>query len=240
MFESDRLDAIIDNYSENHRQFGYGARALEMPSDRRTIRYYELLKNFPDYNNKEKISIIDLGCGYGDLVDYLDYLELNYNYIGVDLCDSFLNFAKKKYAGRDNIIFVKRNFFENDYEEYEFDYAVSSQTFNSLYSNKENNMDVIQKTMKYAFLKCKKGIAFNFVTNKVEYKKKNVAYHSVEELVSFSYSLSNSIVLDNSCMPFEATICILKDKSTDGLILDSFHEKHVREFKNGVFNVIKK
>lgn len=136
--------------------------------------------------------------------------------------------------------FDKFNFLTDDLEKYEFDYAVSSQTFNDLYSDAENNMDVIIDSIGRLFRHASKGVSFNFVTDRVQFRNEGVAYHSPIEILDFAYSLTNSVILDNSCMPYECTCILLKDSASDSLVFDMFRDKHRKEFDEGIFVVKKK
>lgn len=237
-----KFQAVIDNYAENHQRYGYGVMSLEMPSDRRTIRYFELVKNFPFFSEvNERFSILDVGCGYGDIIGYLDCLGCSdYIYYGIDACDEFIKYDKEKYKHKDNVHFLLMDYYREKSIPFDFDYAVSSQTFNQPMTDGENNLELVQDIVGRTFDQCRIGCSFNFVTDRVQFKKQNVAYHSVEDIIRLAYSKTNSVVLDNSCMPFEATCTMLKDKATDGLVYDGFRKKHAEQFDNGTFVVINK
>lgn len=163
----------INKYKADYEEYGYDPRAMAMPSDRRTIRYEELIKNFTFYKNKdEKFSLLDAGCGFGDLASYLDFIGCrNYQYIGIDVVDEFLEVAMRKYFSKSNISFDKFNIYEDELSRFEYDYAVTSQVFNDRYSDKENNMDIVVDSIGRLFQYAKKGVSFNFVTDRVQYKR---------------------------------------------------------------------
>lgn len=242
MEDYEKFQAIINNFAENHKKYGYGYTSLEMPSDRRAIRYHELVKDFTFFTDKdERFTILDLGCGYGDIISYLEYIGCNdYEYYGVDACAPFIEWDKKQFIGRDNLHFMLMDYYKQNKFPFEFDYAVSSQNFNQIMTDGSNNMELIQDVIGRAFDQCRKGVSFNFVTDRVQFKKHDVAYHSIMDIIMFAYSKTNSVILDNACMPFEATCVMLKDKATDGLAFDMFRKKHIKEFEDGIFMVIPK
>lgn len=229
-------------YKEAFACYGYSEKSLEMPSDRRNIRYYELVKNFSFFGNLETgedFTLLDAGCGFGDINAYFNSIGLKqYQYIGLDVIDEFLEVAEAKYA-KEGIVFANRNFITEDIDDLSYDYAISSQTFNNPYTDAEdNNYELLFATMNKLFLHCKKGISFNFVTDKGDYKKKGIAYHSPAKVLEFAYTLSNDVILDNSCMPFEATCTIIKDSTVlQNKVFKSFYERYIDEFKIGRFIV---
>ena len=88
-----RFHEQIEQYRENFNKYGYSEMSMFMPSDRRMIRYYELLKNFEFFlrDFTEPVTICDAGCGFGDINQYLGILGMkNYRYIGLDVVDEFL------------------------------------------------------------------------------------------------------------------------------------------------------
>ena len=69
--------------------------SMDMPSDRRVIRYYELLKYFEFFQSPKTepaFTLCDAGCGFGDINGYLQKLGFqDYSYIGLDVVDEFMD-----------------------------------------------------------------------------------------------------------------------------------------------------
>ena len=66
MNEKDK-HAIIQRYSENLQKYGYSPKTLEWFKNRQDIRF-KALSEMGDLNN---CSILDVGCGFGDLYGFL-------------------------------------------------------------------------------------------------------------------------------------------------------------------------
>lgn len=241
------FQAQTERYKDNYQKYGYSENSLFMPSDRRTIRYYELIKNFEFYQQfirgkQEAFTLCDAGCGFGDVNSYLSAIGVKgYHYIGLDVVDEFIATGQNKY-GENHVIYLKRNFITDDLSDLEFDYAISSQTFTICYSEEDNNYEVVFRSVRKLFERCRKGVAFNFFSDKVQFKKKGTAYHDPVKMLQFAYTLTNNVILDNSCFPYECTLTILKDNETreNGMIYDCFMRIHQKEFENGLFTVKKK
>lgn len=240
------FQAQTRRYKDNYQKHGYSEKSLFMPSDRRTIRYYELIKNFEFYQqlirgNQEVFTLCDAGCGFGDVNSYLSAIGVkDYHYIGLDVVDEFLDAGQSKY-GANHVDYLKRNFITDDLSDLEFDYAISSQTFTICYSEEDNNYEVVFRTAQKLFEQCRKGVAFNFFSDKVQFKKEGTAYHDPVKMLQFAYTLSNNVILDNSCFPYECTLTILKDNEVreNGMVFDSFMRIHQKEFESGLFMVKK-
>ena len=96
--------------------------------------------------------------------------------------------------------------------------------------------------MEKLFKQCRKGVSFNFFTDKGQFQRPGTAYHDPVEILRFAYTLSTNVILDNSCFPYECTLTILKDNacSENGMIFDRFLRIHQHEFADHTFVVKKK
>lgn len=234
-----KFDEQTEKYRENFKKYGYSELSMFMPSDRRTVRYRELLKHF---ELQSPFTILDAGCGFGDINAYLNKCNIHdYVYIGMDVVDEFIEEGKQRY-GSDNVHYVHRNFITDDISDLEFDYAVSSQTFTLCYSQSNDNYEVIFSSIRKLFEQCRKGVSFNFFTDQGQFRRKGTAYHNPAKILEFAYSLSNGIILDNSCFPYESTVTILKDVECreNGMIFDRFMRRYRDLFETGIFVVNQK
>lgn len=240
-----RFQEQSERYRENFNKYGYSKMSMFMPSDRRAIRYYELLKNFEFFQKGDfsvPVTICDAGCGFGDINQYMESLGMSaYRYLGLDVVEEFMEAGRERYQ-RAGISYIKRDFITEDLSDLQFDYAVSSQTFTIPYTETGDNYEIIFLSVRKLFEQCKKAVAFNFFTDRGDFRRPGTAYHSPVRLLEFAYSLSNNVVLDNSCFPYECTLTIIKDNSCEenGMVFDRFMRIHEREFADGIFVVDRK
>lgn len=241
----EKLIRQTENYRKNYEKYGYSERSMFMPSDRRTLRYYELLKHFDFFGapkNADAFTLCDAGCGFGDINGYLKKLGIwEYSYVGLDVVEEFMREGRERY-GNDRVRFLKRNFITEDISDLQFDYAVSSQTFTICYSDGDDNYDVVEESIRKLFVQCRKGVSFNFFTDRGQFKRPGTAYHNPARLLEFAYQLTNAVILDNGCFPYECTITLLKETSCgqNGMVFDRFMDAHRKEFEEGIFVVCRK
>ena len=179
---------------------------------------------------------------FRSLNQYLRSLGMDrYHYVGLDVVEEFMEEGKARYGG-ERVRYLKRNFITDDISDLEFDYAVSSQTFTIPYTEKAENYETIRTSVGKLFARCRKGVAFNFFTDRGEFRRPGTAYHDPVRLLEFAYTLSNQVVLDNSCFPYECTLTILKDNGCgeNGMVYDRFMRIHEQEFREGIFCVNRK
>ena len=86
------------DYKKSLAEHGEGPKALLWANYRiAAIRYKELVADIPI----EGRSILDAGCGMGDLLPFLYAKSTNFRYLGVDTNNDFIKIAKKHYEGHE-------------------------------------------------------------------------------------------------------------------------------------------
>lgn len=87
---------LTEDYDRSLARFGPGPKALLWWDYRSmAIRFRELVKSVP----VEGRSIMDAGCGLGDLLPYLYAKSPDFQYLGVDKNKEFIKIAKQRYEG---------------------------------------------------------------------------------------------------------------------------------------------
>jgi SAM-dependent methyltransferase len=90
-------------------------------------------------------SLLDVGCGLGDLLTYLDSLGLRVRYTGVDLLEKMVQAARSNHPGID---FVQGDIFQaNPFEPESFDVVFCSGAFNLNLGNNEQFLPRAVATM---------------------------------------------------------------------------------------------
>jgi SAM-dependent methyltransferase len=148
------------------------------------VRFKVLL----DIGVKDGDTILDFGCGLGDLYGYLIKNNYKVNYLGVDICDFLIQGAKNKYP--------LGNFFTiNDLTDidFNFDWFISSGVFTYGFSFKE-----FVHILKEAYKKSNKGLSINMLEF-IEEKKK---IHSSIKYYNNQINFFNPRLLSNYLKKF--------------------------------------
>ncbi|RJR35583.1 MAG: class I SAM-dependent methyltransferase [Desulfobacteraceae bacterium] len=199
---------ISTRYEERYREYGYSPRTLDWDKGKQLTRFSILTSQY-DFHNKE---VLDIGCGFGDLNRVLHAkTEGVYRYLGVDLTQALLSEARSRY-GSDRVSFVHGDFLAMQLPQ--VDYAIASGIFNLRLSEGDNNT-FTEQVLRKAFLLCRDGFAFDFLSDKVDYRKENTFHTSPERMLALAYTLSRNVLLLNNYMPFEFSLFVFKDDSFD-------------------------
>jgi SAM-dependent methyltransferase len=207
MSESD-IAGIINKYSNSYKEHGYSPKALGWDKGRQDIRF-EVLLSFFKCQGK---SILDIGCGFGDINRVLSRQAISYNYTGIDLVSELIVEGQRHYPQK-NIRFLNADFLEYSFTE-NFDIIVASGIFNQKFKSGENDY-FVEKVFKKAWSLCTNGIAFDFLSDKVDYRHEHTYHNNPERILGIGYTLSRNVALLNNYMPFEFCIYVGKDQSFD-------------------------
>src|SRR5579872_7472936 len=111
-------ELVSKRYSERARCHGDSPLTLGWTKGRHFLRYHMLLSQWQFDGD----SLLDFGCGFGDLYDYIQRRGWNLSYRGYDINPDLIAIGKKKYP---RIQLSTEDIFETGSKK-SFDFAVSS------------------------------------------------------------------------------------------------------------------
>ena len=201
---------MLEKYKDQFKKYGYSPMALGWDKGKQNIRF-EVLTSFFDFENK---SILDLGCGFGDLNRFIrENITKNYSYTGIDIVPEFISTAIEMKAGGDDSEFILGNFMSEKINK-RFDIVLGSGIFNHRFANSDNYefiRDAFLKSYDYS----EEGVAFDFLTNKVDYELEHAYYSNPLEILSLGLLKSNKIIFKGDYFPFEFAMAVYKNQEFD-------------------------
>jgi len=149
-YSKSNLKAIKDFYPEYYKDAKNNSEIVGWPSKEEQYKRFDVLLKI---GFKEGDTVLDFGCGLGALYEYMTKKYDDFEYIGVDINDEFIEKCKQTYP---HIIFKKINDIKNVKQSY--DWFIASGAF-TVYTPIKNMME----TIKVAFSQAKYGVAVNFL-----------------------------------------------------------------------------
>lgn len=203
-------DKIYKLYNKLFDNYGNSPNAVKArDSKQQYLRFKELVDIICLKNNDK---ILDVGCGLGDLSEYLRERKFKVEYLGVDFVDGFINSARKHY-GDSKTKFLRLDIKNQDFPK-KYDWLILSGLFND---RKKNSNKFMLKIIQKMFRSSKKGIAFNSLSKYVDYEDKSLFYSHPDKITQFCIkNLSKYVVLKTNyqlkknTIPFEYTIAVFK------------------------------
>ncbi len=199
---------VINRYVNRYKEFGYSPKTLGWDKGKQDIRF-DILTSHYNFKNKH---ILDIGCGFGDLNKTMKFKFKNYLYTGIDIVEELLNEANKQYKDK-NLTFKKSNILDFE-SNFSFDFAISSGMFNFKLKDGKN-YEFIESVIKKTLDLCNDGLAFDFLSDKVDYEYEETFHSSPEKILSIAYKYSRNILFRNDYMPFEFSLFIFKNDLFD-------------------------
>lgn len=151
-------------------------------------RVFKAMLDFGNASNNK--TILDVGCGQGDMVEYIRDHCLDYKYTGIDISDKMIAKAKEKYP--------EENFQLSDVMDYEVqhDYVIATGTFNI--DVKTDQMAYTRLHLSKLFALCKKGASAFFLSKLLwESYYDGLYYHDPIEIVKECAGISKLFTIDH-------------------------------------------
>lgn len=203
-------DNLKRHYSNKFKEFGASSLGVDWGSNTDdVILRLEKMLNIIKYDNiiVPKPSLLDVGCGYGAMLDYVNEQGIKLNYTGVDVVDEMIKYARAKHP--------ESTFFNKDVlqiDEGYYDYIVCNGILTQKLNASIREMDFFAKKLIHKmFNMCNRGIAFNIMSDKVNYMVDNLYYKNPLEVFAMCLSdLSDKVLLDHSYKLYEYTVYVYK------------------------------
>ncbi|MBW7844612.1 MAG: class I SAM-dependent methyltransferase [Bacteroidia bacterium] len=155
------IDKVNKYYTEKIKLNGDNSLGVDWNShETHVLRFFQLSKLI---EFKQDFSILDYGCGYGALVDYLNENDYNnYEFYGYDISNEMIKRGKEKYKKK-NIVFGTDI---NTFNKNKFDYVIANGIFNVKLDTEINKWKeyVLQTITEFDKIS-NKGFAFNILTS---------------------------------------------------------------------------
>ena len=155
-------------------------------------------------------SIIDFGCGFGDLLGYLWEKGWKGHYKGVDLVDELVSEARRRYAQDRTAKFVcadTQNFDGSD----ENDMAVALGIFN--YRFHQDNRTFVRETVDAMWRTSVRVVVCDFLdaSSELARRQEDLYYADPCQIYELASAYSPRVMIHHAYMPFEFQVKIWHD-----------------------------
>ncbi len=197
------LESLIEKY-------GISYKSLEWNSTESQFKRFEILCEVADLNGK---SVLDVGCGFAHLFDYLVDNEICAEYSGMDIVPKMIELAQSRWGHLDLFCGDIRAM---DTLRKKYDYVLASGIL-----TKMESVANVTKSIRNMFSLCRRGVAFNTVSiysfTLRNYEEKtglgDIFYHYVDqlwanpsELFDFCMTITPHVVLRHDYRHNDLTI----------------------------------
>jgi SAM-dependent methyltransferase len=204
MLEEDRADTRA-RYEARYREFGYDPRTLGWHKGRQRVRFAAALEAL----GTQFGSLLDVGCGFGDLFGYLRDRGWQGNYLGLDLCPELLDEGRKRFGPRG----AQFECIDLSGESlaYSADVAVAIGIFNNRL--KGDNLEFVAQMLHAMWAHSTQAIVVDFLSTTADRPRPELFHADAEVILQMALGYSKRVRLDHSYMPFEFLVAIWHDDS---------------------------
>ena len=201
------LDQVKSYFDRRIQEHGASPRGSDWNSETsQNIRFDQLLKVV----EVQSFSLLDYGCGYGALADYLIAKGFDPEYYGYDILESAIETARQAHQGK-----PRRTFFTDKSHLPVCDYTVASGIFN--FRGEQSFEDwteyVIGVLSEFNQLSTR-GFSSNFLTKYSDAEKMRSDLYYADPLFLFDYckrNFSKNVALLHDYRLYDFTLIIRKD-----------------------------
>lgn len=187
-------EQLLSFYNFHLKKFGDRPEALRW-TPQGQLKRYQMLSDIAPAKDLNNATVLDYGCGTGDLYKFLQRRGITVKYTGVDINENFIDLAKQKYP---ECTFKVMNADDDQFEGF-FDYIFICGVFNLNVPGVDEDMKNALTTL---FKHCNKGLALSALSSHTPIIDPELHFTSPEEMVRFAIeNLAPSVVLRHDRIP---------------------------------------
>ena len=199
------LTKVDKYYSEKIIEYGASSQGVDWNGrESHFLRFEQLCKVLYD---EHKFTLLDYGCGFGSLIEFLDERKFQYDYFGFDISLEMIKKAKSIHSSK-NISF------DSVLDKSYYDYTVANGIFNvKLDSSEEEWKSYIEDTLMKINNVSERGFSFNILTSYSDEENKKDYLYYADPLYFFDFcknNFSKNIALLHDYELYEFTIVVKK------------------------------
>ena len=189
-------------YREHVRRFGYGYKALGFGRRSSQEKRFAAILALGSFHGRR---VLDVGCGFGDFLAYLNARGVHPLYTGLDICPPMIDRCRKRFGNEG------ARFAIGDALTYEpdaaFDYVIASGIFG--YAAK-GTRERLRPTLEHLFSIADIGLAVNFLSGCAPRRSAGRLYVYPWDMLQLALGLTPAVRLDHRYLPNDFTLCMYK------------------------------
>jgi SAM-dependent methyltransferase len=197
--------SVVEHYEAQLRAHGATARGMDWKDEASQRLRFEMLCAIGDLSGQR---VHEVGAGAGHLLDYLKERGIAARYSGSDLSEAMVAAARARHPG---VPFERRDLLEEPAPE-GYDVLFCSGLFHvKLHHAEEAWRAFVQGTLRRMYALCRVGIAFNLMSDRVDFRSPNLYYSNPSEMLEFCFrELSRFVALRHDYPLHEYTVYVYR------------------------------
>lgn len=199
----------LNIYKQKFKEFGVSPKSLQWKSKGAAHQRFRQFWAEIDFDDRK---VLDVGCGFGEMGNFLTKRYKNVKYKGVDIMPEFIENGKKIYPSLD---LETADYFSRPLPE-NFDVVICSGALNSNFGISQENRRFRENAVKTMFEHTNNCLAFNMSGGHPapanDDSKSNIWYSDSLEILKYCMSLTRRVIMRHHYHPSDFTIFMYKVK----------------------------
>lgn len=200
-------DELRGRYRTRWESYGYDSRTLGWTKDCQWVRFKAA---FEGLRQEDFSSVLDIGCGFGDLLGYLRGTGWQGRYRGVDLVEELIQEGRRRYAEDTASEFLCADAGLIDGSQ-KSDMAVALGIFN--HRLRQDNLEYFRETLDTLWRVSSRVVVCDFLSTSSDEKlrREDLFYADPATIYRIASGYSRRLMIHHAYMPFEFQIKIWHD-----------------------------
>ncbi len=195
--------AVRKFYRERWREFGYDTRSLGIGSRASQEERFRVLAEIGDLQGA---TILDVGCGFGDLLSYLARRGIAVQYYGIDNQESFIEEARRRHPDSEFLCTGIEDFPGGR----RFDYVFVSGTFNVKF--RADQEEWVYRMLERMFSLAEYGLGINMLSTYYDpgHYREDMFYCEPERAFAAAHAITRWVTLRHDYLPHDFTLYLYR------------------------------
>ena len=210
MVTDPEITKTIERNRKRFETFGVHPRSLGWREGSQEVRFQAFFKDFISSGAE---SLLDIGCGFGDLLVFLRKRGWTGTYIGVDLVPEYIEVARE--IGDDNAELICGSF-----SDIEASLSVDASFASGLTNHRreDDNLLFVETLFESMTSRTNIYVALDFLSTTVDRRRKDLFLYDPCDIAYIAMKRGKRFQIDHSYMPFEFMLKFwCKDKVAEDL-----------------------
>lgn len=159
--------------------------------------------------NWQGCSVLDIGCGQGDLYQFIKERSKNVTYTGVDISQEMVTAAKRRFPDAE---FLHADFLSEDFQPKQYDFVLGIGTFAVKLDG--NQMEYFKRSINKLYKIANRAVGITLSSVKSAYDMKFEEfyhYYDPAEVLNICLGVTPSVILNHSTLPLEMAVFLHKE-----------------------------